>query len=125
MSSLPEPLSAGDADYVNGEIHYFGGNRGQDRVTDYGVHYALRLGDSKWHTAATFPNPRDHFTSVVYNNKIYTFGGEIGHDTYHLQQNDVRVYDPATDRWTQLASMPVAKSHTESSAFIHDGLIYV
>ena len=125
LPSLPEPLSAGTADFVDGQIDYFGGNRGQDRVTDYPLHYVLTLGDTSWHTAAPMPAGRDHVASAVLNGRIYLMGGEVGHDTLHQQQIATWCYDPASDTWTTLAAMPVGKSHAESSTFVYNGAIYV
>src|SRR3954470_10016366 len=69
------------------------------------------------------PNPKDHFSSAVLGGKIYAMGGEHGHDQLHQQQNDMWSYDPAVDTWTQLASMPIAKSHIEGGTFVLDGKI--
>jgi N-acetylneuraminic acid mutarotase len=63
------------------------------------------------------------FSTVVLNGKIYAIGGEHGHDQLHQQMSDMHVYDPATDTWTQLASMPIAKSHMESGTFVYNGRI--
>ncbi|MDB5288890.1 MAG: Kelch repeat-containing protein [Phycisphaerales bacterium] len=130
LPSLPMPLAAGEADLVNGKLHYLGGNIGQDRSTDSGIHLVLDLsavaaGTATWQTAADLPDPRDHFSSVVLNGQIYTFGGEVGHDTLHLQQTDAHRYDPSTDTWTPIASLPIPRSHAESSAFVSNGKIFV
>jgi N-acetylneuraminic acid mutarotase len=69
------------------------------------------------------PDPKDHFSTVVLNGKIYAIGGEYGHDQVHQQRATVHVYDPGTDKWTQLASLPLAKSHIEGGTFVSDGKI--
>jgi N-acetylneuraminic acid mutarotase len=125
MPSLPQPLGGGTADFVNGQIHYFGGIGSSSRSLDLSVHYVLTIGDSAWHTASALPVARDHISSAVINNKIYLFGGEIGHDTDHLQQTLSQMYDPATDTWTTLAAMPQGKSHMESSTFVSNGKVYL
>jgi len=125
MPSLPLPLAAGDAVLVNGQLHYFAGIGSANRSTNVPVHYVLQLGQTDWHTAAAFPTPRDHISAVALNGKIYVFGGEIGHDTYHMQQTEADVYDPATDKWSRLADMPLSKSHTESSTFVTNGKIII
>ena len=125
LPGLPLPLAAGCAVIVGGQLHYFGGIGSHDRDTNLPVHYVLTLGDEHWKKAADFPTPRDHMTALALDRKIYVFGGEIGHDKYHLQQTLAHVYDPAKDAWTRLADMPRSKSHTESSAFVHDGKIVI
>ena len=57
-------------------------------------------------------------SGAVIGNKIYCIGGEFGHDTLHLQQNFVDVYDAVAQTWTRVASIPQAKSHNESSTFV-------
>ena len=124
LTSLPSARGAGGLAYVGGKLHYIGGNP-PDRVTNVGDHIVLDVagGGTTWTTAAAHPNPKDHFSTVVLNGKIYVIGGEHGHDELHLQQADMHAYDPATDRWTALASMPLAKSHEESGTFVSDGRI--
>lgn len=125
LAPFPEKASAGAAAFVDGKIHYLGGNHSDDRATDYATHYVLNPGDAQWHTAAPLPFPRDHFSAIVLGAKIYVFGGEIGHDAQHLQQTDARVYDPATDSWQQLAAMPIGKSHAECSTFVLNDRVIV
>ncbi|HEX4793518.1 MAG TPA: carbohydrate-binding protein [Humisphaera sp.] len=131
LPALPEPLAAGEAALVNGKLHYFGGIRTTNRYTDYNLHYVLDLnqvaaGSATWTTAAPMLTAKDHFGSAVVNGKIYIFGGEIGHDLLHLQQYEVDVYDPATNVWTRLADMPIARSHIEASTFVtNEGKIVV
>ena len=125
MPSLPIPLAAGDAVLIGNQLHYFAGIGSASRDVDLNVHYVLTLGDTTWHTAAAFPTARDHVTAVPLNGLIYVFGGEIGHDTFHKQQTECDVYDPTTDTWSQIADMPLSKSHAESSTFIWDGKIII
>lgn len=125
LGSLPEPLSAGSAEFLNGQIHYLGGNREQDRATDYDIHYVLNPKTLAWHKAAPLQFARDHFSTATLQGKLYIFGGEIGHDTYHRQQTDASVYDPASDSWTTLAAMPIGKSHAESSTFVLNGRVVI
>ncbi|HZK81225.1 MAG TPA: kelch repeat-containing protein [Humisphaera sp.] len=131
LPSLPEPLSAGSSALVNGQLHYFGGNIGQRRDVDETLHFVLDLnalaktGKATWQTAAPLPEIRDHAGAAVVNGKIYLLGGEVGHDTYHLQQSHSFCYDPATNTWTQIADMPIPRSHTEASTFVDNGKIIV
>lgn len=122
IGDLPAPRGAGALDLIGRTLHYFGGFNA-DQVTDVGDHWVYNLDIGAWTSAAPMPNPKDHFSSAVLNGKIYAFGGEHGHHTLHLQQTDMHVYDPATDTWTQLASMPLGKSHIESGSFVLDGKI--
>ena len=122
---LPGPLSAGVAEFLKGEIHYLGGNWGQDRVTDYHLHYVRRPGEASWRKAALLPSERDHPSAAAFGGRLYVFGGEVGHDGFHRQQTTTWAYDPATDAWRRLANMPVARSHAESSTFVLNNRIIV
>ncbi len=125
LPSLPQNLSAGSSALVNGKLHYFGGDIGQARDIDQTLHYVLDLSDPKatWQPAAPLPQVRDHASDAVIDGKIYLLGGEIGHDTFHQQQNACYVYDPATDSWSRIADLPVPRSHAESSTFVQNGKI--
>jgi N-acetylneuraminic acid mutarotase len=123
LPSLPQALGAGTADFVKGVLHYVGGIGSASRSLDLNVHYMLKIGDTQWQTAAPLPVARDHLSSATLNGKIYVFGGEVGHDTDHLQQTLAQVYDPATNIWTQLPDMPQGKSHMECATFVWNGKI--
>ncbi|HWE03867.1 MAG TPA: carbohydrate-binding protein [Tepidisphaeraceae bacterium] len=130
LPPLPVTVGAGDAAIVDGELHYFGGNQGQDRVTDHGDHWALDLsqvaaGTATWQTKAPLPDPRVHSSAIAYNGLIYTFAGETGHEVYHRQQTGNYAYDPSTDTWTTLAPIPIPLSHDEDSTFVHDGMLVI
>ena len=124
LPSLPVGSAAGAAVLLNGQLHYIGGIQSNHNI-DVNVHYVLTLGDTTWQNAAAFPMARDHITAVALNGKIYSFGGEIGHDLLHQQQTEADVYDPTTDAWTQLADMPLSKSHVESDTFVSNGKIII
>ena len=130
LPSLPFAMAAGEAAFLDGKLHYFGGNHGTDRVTDFADHYVLDLsqlasGEATWQTAAPVPIGRDHASVAVANGKIYSLGGEIGHEVLHQQQLNTYAYDPATDSWATLAPMPIPRSHAEASTFLYNGMIVV
>ena len=62
------------------------------------------------------------FPAVVYNNKIYTFGG-YSYPTYNCSVYYVYCYDPSTNSWSLLAPMTYAR--WGDAAVIYNGLIYV
>jgi N-acetylneuraminic acid mutarotase len=127
LPSMPQGQSAGALALVNNELHYIGGV-GEQHDVNIGRHLVLNLGNTAagWKTAPSMPDPRDHFSHVVLNGKIIVIGGEFGHDAEHDQQALVDEYDPIAKTWTSLASMPIEKSHAESSTFVTpDGKIIV
>ena len=134
LPSLPQTLdsgsanrhSAGQLEYLNGKLHFFGGTSA-DREKDVGYHFVLDLGNlaAGWTAVAPLPNPRHHMGSVVLGGKIYAVGGQHGHDAALVPEDDVHVYDPATDTWTQLASLARPRNHISSATFMMGGRIIV
>ncbi|MDB5325009.1 MAG: N-acetylneuraminic acid mutarotase [Phycisphaerales bacterium] len=125
-ATLPYKMGANTCQIVNGKLYSFGGNYA-DRVTNDPDTFMLDLSNisAGFKKVKAFPSARDHLSSVTINNKIYAFGGEFGHDKKHDQQDILQRYDPATDTWTRLASMPGSKSHAESSSFVMNGKIII
>ena len=66
------------------------------------------------HAAADIPG-------VVYNGKLYVFGGYGGSSTDCL--NYTQIYDPSTNSWSQGATMPTARWGAAAAAY--GGKIYV
>jgi N-acetylneuraminic acid mutarotase len=124
LPSMPENHSSGAMALVNNQLHYIGGVL-DDRQTNTGRHLVLNLNNlaAGWQPAPSMPDPRDHMGCVVLNGKIVIVGGEFGHDSEHNAQALVDQYDPATKTWSRLASLPIAKSHMESSTFVWNGKI--
>jgi len=124
LPSIPTIGGAGAAVLLGRTLHYFGGCLA-DRVTNTAQHWTLDLDvpGATWKAAAPMPVAVDHVAGLALNGKIYAVGGEIGHDKLHNQQSLVQVYDPATNTWTRVASLPRPKSHAESSTFLMDGRI--
>ncbi|MGC4031032.1 MAG: kelch repeat-containing protein [Tepidisphaeraceae bacterium] len=124
-ATLPYAMGANACSVVNGKLYSYGGNYA-DRVTNTGDVFVLDLGNISAgfkKQANKMPTPRDHLSSVTIGKYVYVFGGEIGHDKTHDQQNLLHRYDPETDTWVKLASAPQEKSHAESSAFVLNGKI--
>lgn len=63
---------------------------------------------NKWTELANIPIPVVNHISVVHNDKIYLFGGDIG--TFKTWQsfgsNIIQEYDPSIDKWTIMEGMP-------------------
>ncbi len=111
--------STGGLEYLNGKLHYFGGTSG-DRSKDVGYHLVLDLEnlDAGWTEAAPLPNPRRLMGSAVLNGKIYAIGGQHGQDAALVPEDAVHVYNPATDAWTELASLAKPRNHISSDTFV-------
>jgi hypothetical protein len=123
---LPRAIASGALVRHERQLHFFGGFLGEDGERMSDKHWVMDLdGGTSWETLAPIPEPRGHISTVTLNNKIYAIGGMHGH---HVDAQDltwVHAYDPASDSWTELASLPSRRSHMESSTFVDNGRIYV
>jgi len=122
---LPAVMGGNALVRVGRQLHAFGGLM-PDRQTPNPAHYVLDLNNmaAGWTNAAPTPLARCHFASACVAGKIYTIGGQEGHDGPYHDVNYVQVYDPSTDSWTQLANMPIVRSHIEPATFVMEGKIY-
>ena len=127
---LPETRGGGGLAIVNRKLHYFGGVK-QDRDTDAADHWVLDLDQWKgggavdWQAAAPMPAPRNQFSVVTLDQKIYAIGGQFHHDSGQHDQPRVDVYDPTTNRWSRGPDLPKGHSHSEGGTFVHERIIYV
>ena len=64
---------------------------------------AMQFTFSDFQQQSPVPHPAADVCSVVYGHKIYVIGGYGANATTYL--NYVQIYDPATDQWTQGATM--------------------
>ena len=126
---LPETRGGGGLALVERTLHYMGGVKA-DRDTDASDHWVLDLdawerGTARWTNAAPMPEPRNQFSCVTFDGKIYVIGGQFHHDSEQLDQARVDIYDPGTDAWTSGPPLPKGHSHAEGGTFVHDGRIYM
>ena len=132
---LPALRAAGALVKLGRELHYFGGTiRNGSTWVDYGTHWAFDLDTGiAWRTTtpdgqqtlAPMPNPRNHMGGVALNGKIYAIGGQHKGQQSTAPQDEVDVYDPATNTWTQAAPMPRPIGHVTANVFVRNGRIVV
>jgi len=126
---LPESRAGGGLAVLDGQLHYFGGLMA-DRDTDSSDHWTLDLenwaqGSATWSESAPMPVPRNQFSTVVFNGRIYAIGGQFHHDSVQLDQPRTDIYNPATNTWTSGPNLPKGHSHAEGATFVHGGNIYM
>jgi len=126
LPDLPAVRAAGQLEYLNGSLYYFGGtDKSRDQDTSDLYILDLKGGATSWREGAPLPNGRHHMGSAVLNGKIYAVGGQHDHDNKLTTQADVHAYTPESDSWEQLADLPKALSHIANSTFVLDGRIVV
>ncbi len=119
LPDLSEVRGSGVLEHYEDKLYFFGGSS-ERRKTDTGEHFIFDLtsGETEWRDGAPMPNPRNHLASATLNGEIYAIGGQHEHDGKLTTQADVHAYDPESDAWTQVASLPKAISHHTNSTFV-------
>jgi N-acetylneuraminic acid mutarotase len=97
---------------VNGKIYMIGGRLGAGGVgaaspSDLNEEYDPAT--NVWTLKAPMPTPRSGGSAVVYRGRIIAAGGELTTSKFSGTFRAVEAYDPATDAWMILPSMPQAK----------------
>jgi N-acetylneuraminic acid mutarotase len=116
------PRYAQGACTVNGKIYVFGG------AIEYPgpVYDNIQVYDpetNKWKDHGTMTSPRDAFSTVAYDGKIYLLGGGTNEPSSNAEILDlVEVYDPEVNSWETLAPMPSPRAYF--SACVVNGKIY-
>ena len=101
----------------------------QTRTVDENTTYALDLTNQSagWQQMADLPNGRNHVAAASLNGFFYVIGGQHGQEEGQAAQSEVDRYDPSTNTWTQVASLPAlaGKSHITSATLVYEGRIIV
>ncbi len=121
--SLPHGRSHMGLVTLNGKIYAIGGQFGNDAdtVTQNYVEVWDPANPGVWTELATLPTKLSHFASavIVVGNRIMTFGGETA---YNVDSALVYAYDPATNSWASMTSLPGKRF--SGVAAVLDGNIY-
>ena len=128
---LPLRRGGGGLGRLGRKLHYVGGFD-ENASCNVDIHLVYDLdnpaaGWQDWTSRSPMPLARVHFGTVVYGGKLYTVGGQNGHDGCGGGANGklLHVYDPITDQWSRLADLPGVDSHLEPNTFVHNNKIVV
>jgi len=114
LEPLPKTVGGLRAAVVNGKIYAIGNE----------VNYEYDPDTDIWTSNKAMPTARQYFGIAVHQNKIYTIGGGWWDpDEGRVPSNVNEVYDPLTDTWETMESMPTARS--DLSANVVNGKIYL
>ena len=124
-SPMPTTRNHAFAGVVNGKIYVIGGRLGAAHVTHSSntdvVEEYDPVRDTWGGVKARMPTARSGGGWATYNGRIYVAGGELHNDRLHASYRALEAYDPATNRWIILPSMPGAL-HGNAVAFIGNRL---
>ena len=85
----------------------------------------LANGNGGWQATTPMPTPRNQFSTVTFQGKIYAIGGQFNHDSQQLDQARVDIFDPETNSWSNGPPLPKGHSHAEGATFVHDNKIWM
>jgi N-acetylneuraminic acid mutarotase len=112
-SSMPTPRNHATAGLVNGKIYVIGGRVGAAGITtasNTNVVEQYDPGTDSWGGVRTrMPTARSAMASGVYGGRIYVTGGEFQDNQMMATFRALEAYDPASNTWSVLPSMPVAR----------------
>ncbi len=119
LPDLPLVRAAGGCGIVGHTLYFFGGLVQGFQVDGNGESWSLDLNNTGagWTPIANMPNPRNHMADAVLNGKVYAIGGQHNRDETNGNQSEVDAYDPTTNTWTQVASLPQPIGHESGSSF--------
>jgi len=110
MPALPQGRGGGNMAIVGQVLHYFSG--ADIQRADRNDHWALDLNNlaAGWVTEAPIPTPRNHVGAGALDGKVYAIGGAKNQDAAETALSTVEAYDPTTNAWTTLASLPTPRA---------------
>ncbi|MGB0894042.1 MAG: Kelch repeat-containing protein [Parashewanella sp.] len=116
---LPFPTTRNTAAYVDEKIFVFGGSRFlKDKLAATVVNFEYDITQNKWSKKANMPTAKSS-KAVVKDGLIYLVGGYSDNKQKALAVFEQ--YNPKTDQWTSLPSLPVTIS-AHSTDTINDKL---
>lgn len=125
LPALPEARDHAVGAVVGSTFYVIGGrNQGQTNAKD--TVFALDLEDLEagWRTLdARMPTARGGLSAGTVGTQVFTFGGEGNQAVSTGVFNETEVFDAATETWTKLSPMRLARHGT--SAVAVDGRVYV
>jgi N-acetylneuraminic acid mutarotase len=120
-SPMPTGRNHAFSGVVNGKIYVIGGRIGHGFVTTSSNTDVVEEYDPArdlWGVAkARMISPRSGGGWATYNGRIYVAGGEGQHERANYSFRALEAYEPATNRWIILPSMPTSR-HGAAGAFI-------
>jgi N-acetylneuraminic acid mutarotase len=127
-SPMPTPRNHAAIGAVNGKIYVIGGRVGAAFIglaSDISVVEEYDPSTDKWSAPkARMPTTRSALGAGTYNGRIYVAGGEFQDPHMMATFRSVEAYDPASNTWSILPSMPVSR-HGLAAGVIGNRLVLV
>ena len=120
IESTNGPAARHENAYVAlGDRFYLLGGRGNRPVEVFDP------GTQTWESRNAPPFQMHHFQAVPFEDKIYIIGAFTQSYPDEIPVENVYIYDPSTDVWTEGPEIPADRRRGSAGAVVHDGQIYV
>jgi uncharacterized protein (TIGR03437 family) len=117
LADMPTARDHLTAQALNGKVYALSGRVGEVLAANEEYDPAL----NQWRRRASIPTPRGGLGSGTLNGRIQVFGGEGPSGTPEGTYRQNEEYDPATDTWRSLASMPTPRHGLYGATVIPPG----
>jgi len=117
-TSIPTTRDALQANVVDGKIYVIGGQQlaGLGVINPSSANDVYDPATDSWSQMAPIPTPVMGYASAVLDNKIYIIsGGHTGGPDYK-PIDQVQIFDPETNQWTNGTSIPTSVAHSGACA---------
>jgi N-acetylneuraminic acid mutarotase len=119
LTPMPTPRSHLQANVVDGKIYLIGGNEVENGPPEYSVlNEVYDPATDTWTSKSSSPLPIASYASTVADHKIYIFSGLTKNGNTTKVTDAVQVYDPQSDIWSQVTSIPTPVQ-TAAAATLH------
>lgn len=105
----------------NGKLYIFGG--ANDNPEPHDILFDLweyDISNNIWTQRSDGPAPRDCHSAVIYNDRMYVFGG-----WYNIRHNDLWEYDISNDVWTVLTTDAPPPDRNNHMAVVYNDKMYI
>jgi hypothetical protein len=134
LPPLPEPLASFGATVTDGWLYIYGGHTGEEHehsAANLSPHFRrIHLDGGKEWQELPMQTHQQGLPLVAHGGKVYRIGGLNNRNATKKEAEDLHStdefaeYDPATNKWTALTSLPAARS-SHNAAVIGDRLYVV
>jgi N-acetylneuraminic acid mutarotase len=126
VASLPTSVTSGGLVCINNTLIYYGGINAAS-TADLGGTYSLNLmtPNAGWTSDANMPDPRNHIGYAAINGIAYAVGGEHLYNQTGGNDAAVDAYNPVTNTWSAVASLPIPWSGIHGTTIVVNGKIVI
>jgi N-acetylneuraminic acid mutarotase len=126
IASLPVAAACGGLVCIGSSLYFYGGI-GAGAQTDLSNTWAYDLNNPSagWTARAAMPNARNHIGYAAINGLAYAVGGTHLYNSTGGNVSEVDAFNPVTNTWTQVASLPMPVGAIHCDTLVVNGKIVV